>query len=292
MGFIGMGLKIITDNMKLIGYTVVYNEEALVPYVLPYIVRMGYDKFVIFDDGCTDNTIEAISRGLSEHGINFEVRPTVVNNPDYDFDGRKRDSMVAGIHECTAIVNENGGESVWMTFTDFDEVIYCTREREEQLKGYLELMDKRGFNFFDGRMLHLTWDEKEMNEKALPHQWEGVRGAWWLSEGGKVTLFKVNDFASITAFCANHHMGVRMANGKRPKDLSLTGEFQGFHLKYFSKTALDTKPARLYGSSSERLVNEVRFNSFPLDMFFLFNGFCAGRIPADDKYLGEGLFLM
>jgi hypothetical protein len=179
-----------------------------------------------------------------------------------------------------------------MTFTDFDEVIYCTREREEHLKDYLELMDKRGFNFFDGRMLHLTWDEKETNEKALPHQWNGVRGTWWLTEGGKVTLFKVNDFASITAFCANHYMGVKMMNGAIPKDLALTGEFQGFHLKYFSKKVLDTKPSRLYGSSTERLINEVRFNSFPLDLYFLFNGFYAMRIPGDDKYPGEGLFLI
>ena len=46
--------------MKLFGCTVVKNEEGMIPYVMPYVERLGYDKFVVYDDNSTDNTVEEL----------------------------------------------------------------------------------------------------------------------------------------------------------------------------------------------------------------------------------------
>ena len=276
--------------MKFFGYTVVYNEETLVPYVLPYILQMGYDKYVIYDDGCTDNTIPLLISGLTTAGVAYEVRPTIVNNKDYDFDGRKRDSQLDAINECKRIIAETQ-ESVWMTFTDFDEVIYCSRERQRYFKEYLEMEDDRGYNFFSGRMLNLIWDGKEKDDTLLPHQWDGVRGAWWLSEGMKVTLIKVNDFANFMVYCANHYLGVRMEKEKTPKDLSGCGEFHGFHLKYFDKNSFVSKTARHYGQDPQAYLKRVKACSFPMDMYFLLKGLVSERLSPNKRDPGEGLFL-
>lgn len=48
--------------MKLIGYTCTFNEAGMVPYVMPYVERMGYDKFIVYDNMSTDNTVELLSK--------------------------------------------------------------------------------------------------------------------------------------------------------------------------------------------------------------------------------------
>lgn len=277
--------------MKLFGYTVVYNEETLVPYVLPYIERMGYDKFIVYDDGCKDNTIGLLSSGLTAAGIDFEIRPTLTIDEKHDFDGRKRTSHLFSIEECMKIAAETN-ESVWISFTDFDEVIYCSRERQKYLKEYLEMEDERGFNFFDGRMLQLSWDGKEKDERYLPHQWSGVKGAWWLSEGMKVTLFRVNDFEQYMVYCANHHLGVKPRDGVNVKSLAESGEFHGFHLKYFDAESFKTKDTRHYGRDPEEYLREIRSVSFPMDMYFLMKGFVTPPARPNKRDMGEGLFLM
>ena len=46
--------------MKLYGVTCVFNEEKLVPFVMDYMVRWGYDRFVIYDNGSNDKTVELL----------------------------------------------------------------------------------------------------------------------------------------------------------------------------------------------------------------------------------------
>ena len=46
--------------MTLIGFTCVYNEEEYVPFVMPYVEALGYDKFIVFDNGSTDRTVELL----------------------------------------------------------------------------------------------------------------------------------------------------------------------------------------------------------------------------------------
>lgn len=273
--------------MKLFGYTCVFNEEKMIPYVMPYVERMGYDKFYVYDDGCTDNTIEI----LKQYPF-IEIRKTGENKTEeYNFDGRKRDVQLDAIKECFEIANHTE-EDIWMTFTDFDEVIFCQRERSTTLKDYLIMETMRGYNYFDGRMLHLSWDGNKKDENLLPHQWEGVRGAWWFSEEMKATLIKVNDFAAVQVFCGNHWFGVKMKEGCHPKNLAECGEFNGFHMKYFDeKIALSKSNDKVFVCDVKWAQQIIRQTSFPLEQYFLMKGFFVKQLASNKRDCGEGLFL-
>ena len=268
--------------MKLIGVTQVYNEEANIPYVMPYIERMGYDKFIVYDDGCTDRTIEI----LKEYPF-IEIRPSLRENNDvHEFETCKLRAMISVFSECWDIIKANSGETVWMTITDFDEVIWSQRERSFLTKDYLDFMSGRGFNYYDGRMLHLTWDGKEKNNE-LPHMWPGVRGSWWMQEGCKCTLLKVNDILTAYMYCGNHTMAVKPVEGVEMRNLATTGDFNGFHLKYFDGS-LKYRTMSLVDDPIEA-VKTVRACSFPLSDYFLMKGFFAERTPVNKRDLGEGL---
>ena len=269
--------------MKLIGATQVYNEEGLVKYVMPYVERMGYDKFIVYDDGCTDNTIELLKKYPF-----IEIRPK--NEVEGgDFDARKIKCMSDTIKECANIIAETG-EEVWMTFTDFDEVIFCQRERSDTVKGTLEFVDKEGYNYYDGRMLHLTWDGKSYNND-LAHTWDGVRGTWWLREGRKVTLLKVSALRNYFVTSGNHNLGVVPADGIEMKNLDATGEFNGFHFKYFVDTLKHRDKDKQLVSDADYAVKTVRDCSFPLSDYFLMKGFFVQKTPPNSRDLGEGLVL-
>ena len=48
--------------MKLYGVTSVHDEEMLIPIVMPYLEKMGYDKLVIWDNNSTDRTVELLQQ--------------------------------------------------------------------------------------------------------------------------------------------------------------------------------------------------------------------------------------
>ena len=102
--------------MKLFGCTFVKNEEEMIPYVMPYIERLGYDKFVVYDDGSTDNTVEILSKYPF-----IEIRHSTGTHDDFDW--RKCKVQISFYEECWEYIHKNNNEDVWMTFTDFDEVL-------------------------------------------------------------------------------------------------------------------------------------------------------------------------
>ena len=133
--------------MKLFGYTVIHNEELFIPIIMPYIERMGYDKFVVYDNESTDNSVEI----LKQYPF-VEIRQLITDG--HFSDAKKRDIQLSSYVECYQY-GKNNDEQVWMTFTDLDEVIFMTREREKTVKEYLEWQIKKGYNVFDGRFLHV-----------------------------------------------------------------------------------------------------------------------------------------
>ena len=271
-------------DIKLIGATCVYNEEAMIPFVMPYLEKMGYDKFVVYDDGCTDNTIEI----LKQYPF-IEIRGKMVAEVD-SFERRKLLAMTEVLNECIDMTVKNK-EHVWFSFTDFDEVVYCQRDREATVKDFLGFMTEKGFNYYDGRMLHLTWDGS--GEKVgLPHTWEGVRGSWWMMEGRKVLLIDISQFAVFNTFCGNHHMGVKTRGNVKLMNLADEGDFNSFHFKYFYKTLEKRdKEVQLVADANEATKN-VRDCSFPLSDYFLMKGFFAQKTPPNKKDLGEGLVVV
>lgn len=272
--------------MKLIGGTYVYNEEMMIPYVMPYVERMGYDKFIVWDDGCTDNTIAK----LSQYPF-IEIRDGK-SLEGQDFNWRKLNAMLETFNECNKASVENGGENVWMTFTDFDEVIFLQRERGTRVKEYLEMMDSRGYNYFDGRMVHLIC-EKCVGNGWLPHSWNGVRGSWWLTEGRKTTMLKVNDFARIVMYIGNHNMVGELRKGKEAKNLDSCKEFNNFHMKYFDKRTLNLRDndKNFVDSGYDARMN-ILSQSFPIENYFLMKGFFAEKSPMNKRDAGEGLTII
>ena len=103
-------------SVKLFGYTCTYNESMMIPYVMPYVERMGYDKFIVYDNESTDNTVELLKKYPF-----VEVR---TYNSNGKFSDEKRNHLlIESYQECSNF--DNDGDPIWMTWTDFDEVIYC-----------------------------------------------------------------------------------------------------------------------------------------------------------------------
>ena len=48
--------------MKLIGMTLTYNESKMIPYIMPYYERLGFDILIIYDNESTDNTVELLKQ--------------------------------------------------------------------------------------------------------------------------------------------------------------------------------------------------------------------------------------
>jgi hypothetical protein len=50
------------NNIKLYGMTLTYNESKMIPYIMPYYERLGFDKLVIYDNESTDNTVDLLKK--------------------------------------------------------------------------------------------------------------------------------------------------------------------------------------------------------------------------------------
>lgn len=283
--------------MKLFGCTVVHNEEPFIPIIMPYIELMGYDKFVVYDNESTDNTVKLL--------LNYsfvEIRNLVTNGHFSDY--AKRDVQLNFYRECYKYGHDND-EQVWMTFTDFDEVIFTTREREKTVKDYLEWQTRKGYNIFDGRFLHITNNKDNFNSDylkngILPHQLDGSRATWWLSEGKKATMILATDFPYLEASCGNHSLGAKIEEGKTVLNLDNTKEFYNFHFKYFSKDLLRKKAEAYAKHDGKNLILEeevgktcdkVRASSFSFEQLFLLNGLLAKPLETRDGF-GDGFYLI
>lgn len=230
--------------MKIIGYTCVYNEEGFIPYVMPYVEAFGYDKFIVYDNGSTDRTVEMLSKYPF-----VEIRP-------WDTHGKFDDNEKAilqreAFKECKRIANidTDNEEAVWMTFTDFDEVLFYNGDIP--IKAALQEDHLwRGYNCFYKNMINLFPPKSGSktdfrlsveNSRPLVHGMEGVRGNYWVG-GAKPTLIYVNDFDNIDFFPGNHYAYCTLREGTREvKNYADCCRLYGFHLKFIDEAALYKK---------------------------------------------------
>lgn len=205
--------------MKLFGLTFTYNEEAMIPYVIPYLKKMGFNKLIVYDNQSTDNTVKLLKQESF-----IEVRVLNTN-------GSKSNKAI--IEKKNEVWKEfkkyTDKEDVWMFVSDFDEVIY-----KKDFKNELEKFSKLGYNYLNQDMFE-TISEKfpPLNGKLL-HE-NVTRGNFWgcTSTGGcKMTLFKINDFETISYVPGAHRVTVKM--NKEAKSLSTCG-FKSFHIKYIDR---------------------------------------------------------
>ena len=200
--------------MKLYGVTSVYNEEDLVPIVMPYLERMGYDKLVVWDNGSTDRTVE-----LLEQYPFIEIR-------HYDTEFFKE------TEKCTRIVNtvsefawlpKGENEAVWATICDFDEVFQFNVPPSSFLtfRDYLLLMSAKGYKQFREHQ----WLLMENGERVCygePFYWN------------KPNLFRVDGNTTLFLSVGQHDANIKYGD-EEPKIAYDTKMLSALHLKYYNR---------------------------------------------------------
>lgn len=270
--------------MKLFGCTFVKNEEGMIPYVMPYVERLGYDKFVVYDDNSTDKTREI----LSTYPF-IEIRNTVGNHDD--FDDRKCKVEASFFSECWEYIENHENEDVWMTFTDFDEVLYFYKQLS--FKDCLKWALHHKYNFFDRQIIQLfppknfeSVSLKEIIPKGkLVHTVDGIRANLWsMNECFKPVLLHVNSFESIECFEGNHIMRGYMNKGIKGKSMNEQSFLTCFHLKYIDQNVIKEKVMGLKDKSimshfEDTYMNSMIGSSFPLDLYFAYQCMTYYRHP-------------
>ncbi len=205
--------------MKLFGLTFTYNEEAMIPYVIPYLKRMGFNKLIVYDNQSTDNTVKLLKQESF-----IEIRTLNTNG------SKSNKSIIEKKNEVWKEFKKyTENEDVWMFISDFDEVVY-----KKDFKRELEKYSKLGYNYLNQDMFETISESfPPINGKLLHENVSG--GNFWGSTctgGCKMTLFKINDFERICYVPGAHRVTVNM--NKQSKSLSSCG-FKSFHIKYIDK---------------------------------------------------------
>lgn len=203
--------------MKLYGVTFTFNEAKTVPYIMPYHVRLGYDKLIVYDNESTDETVE-----LLRNYPFVEVRSFST--------GGKLDSMKLSEIKSNAFkefLNEE--DDAWMTVTDFDEVIYYNGEKP--FKEFLKEKQDEGYGQYRKLMIETLSEVFPPINGKLCH--ENIVFARMLQRGfwDKLTMFNLKNVYSLN-YCVGAHICDVMFEEYIPKDLEDSKYLQSFHLKY------------------------------------------------------------
>lgn len=284
--------------MKLIGFTCTYNEAEMVPYVMPYVERMGYDKFVVYDNESTDNTV-----GLLKQYPFVEVRNFSTNKENSVMERTKL--MAESFTEAHNYKNINNGDIVWMTWTDFDEVIFPTHLYKETLKEILQ-WEYMSHNVYESSLVNL-FPPKEITQREMleyvkngyyVHEIPSLRCKLWDNWlGHKTLLIKINDFESIMCYCGNHKCGLKPAKGKTIK--KIPDGLHSFHLKYLNTSSFINKLKTdnyKNNKTTYKGLDEVKFNkivehsyntSYPIEYYFIMNDF---KLLHEEPYNDKGVY--
>lgn len=200
--------------MKLYGVTSVYNEEDLVPIVMPYLEKMGYDKLVIWDNGSRDRTVE-----LLEQYSFIEIRHYETGF----FNELEKSSRIADTVSEFMFLPREENEVVWVTICDFDEIFQLNVPQSSFFKfsDYLGLMAANGYQQFREHQ----WILMENGERVCygePFYWN------------KPNLFRVDGTNYVQISVGQHDASIQY-DGKEPKTAYDTKMLSAFHLKYYNR---------------------------------------------------------
>lgn len=248
--------------MKFLGFTCTYNEEKMIPYVMPYVERMGYDKFIVYDNESTDNTVEL----LKQYPF-VEVRSYSTNGV---FDETKRQKLF--MESYLEAIEYTKDDLVWMTWTDFDEVIY-SNYGGNNMRMILEYATSEGYAVYDGDMVNLISEVfPSIKDGELVHK--KIRRCSYWQRGKKATLFMVNGLTSLFTSPGFHMTDFEYEN----KNLKFFGNERSlfsFHLKYLSHDYRANKNSHHndrygreeYGDFDETWTN-LMLTSFPMEEYY------------------------
>lgn len=251
--------------MKLIGYTTTYNVESIVDIIMPYVSMLGYDRFVVYDNMSTDSTVDKLSKYPFVEIVKWDTGGVFNDN-------KKRDLEIGAFSECRELVNN--GEDVWMTWTDFDEVLYYFHEID--FKSFLESFNAQGINCFYGPliqpMLPIGCSRDDVinfvNSGRLPHEYDGVVVNHQYS---KPILFHVNEFSNLYFIAGNHFILSEEDNVKNAENFPMTY----LHFKYFFNdysteklTQYINRGNKVYDDRMYFAQSRIRGGAYPIQMYF------------------------
>lgn len=267
--------------MKLYGVTVLWNQPSFIKYIIPYIKHNKYDKFIIYNNS-TDESLQK----LLDYNLTFiEIRQ--FPNPHYketEFEIEKSRLFYTIFTEAKDEA-EKTKETIWVQFSDFDEIIYT----EEGLKQTLSIIN--GYNIIPNNYNYLSRpcinlyqpDENNLQNIEFIHFSKGIKCFYWPYWGSKTTLIKVNDFKNNYPF-----FGIGMHTSKLicedkiiPKNLYEHGFIYYFHLKFLTEKDFiqNSKNSYLFQNDINYLTNKFAHaisTSFPLELYFYNEGINKG----------------
>ena len=139
--------------MKLIQYTLMYNESEIIPYVVDYWIHLHSQldefKVVVYDNNSTDNSVELLSKYPW-----IEIR-------HFQSDGHNDVIHQQLKQDCW---KESKGRADWCCVCDFDEILWS---KNNTLKEELEYADKHNFNVIGMKWYAFAGD-------SLPSYTEGT----------------------------------------------------------------------------------------------------------------------
>lgn len=266
--------------MKLYGFTFLRNESKMLPYVKPYWDAMGYDKLVVYDNESTDNSVELLKQ------IPYvEVRSFHTDT----FSEKKIIDLKLGFYAEVYQEYVETKEDIWVSFCDFDEVLFFDGIGRCSGKGVLEGNRINYYNCFDGKMIELLCDENTVpNKGKMAHTWKNIRGKYWHVYGNKPLLIKISDFPYIVFSWGNHEVGYTIKDGVELRHLQETGYVYGFHLKWIDMDLLKERSLDMLKRNTtvkftpemiDRYYEESLLPlSFPLKDYFLLEGSKMAKI--------------
>lgn len=262
--------------MKFFGYTCTYNNEKIVKYVMAYVERIGYDKFIVYDNGSTDNTVELLSKYPF-----VEIR---TYGDKESFNESERNNLnVQSIKECWDYIIQHDDELVWMSWTDFDEVIYFSDFLS--LRFILDDYHKNGYNVYEKRLINIfpksgtSFDFTSLYG-GMVHTSENAMCSVWNMSGRKPLLIAVNDFEKAYVTNGHHYIELKPIDNKSINFIN-DNRFHSFHLKYVDKEYTDeeNKTFQERGFDLYNCYNKnnygyeaLRSEAFPIKYYFMFNG--------------------
>jgi hypothetical protein len=263
-------------EIQLIGVTCTYNEAEMIPYVMPYVERMGYDKFIVYDNESTDNTVEL----LKQYPF-VEVRNFSSNGVFSDSIRTKKILEVLQEYHKMSLKDDN---LICFTITDFDEVLFLTAPHTLPFKPWVlnrYLFGKE--NYFQDTMINILPPKRNINDDFYKddkyvHLHNNMKCNYWTVYGDKTTVLILNDFLTIEITEGFHRMFLKPKKGVKPKNLKNTNELFGFHLKYINKNIIERKHNNVkdrlyhanyaYVSNIEDIYDSLYTTAFPLHNFF------------------------
>lgn len=189
-------------------YTACWNEEYMLPFFFRHYDEI-VDRYIIFDDGSTDNTV-AMLKAHPKVEVRFLSRPEDLESV-----------ILAGLKILNNCWKESRGEADWVIVTDMDEHIY-----HKDLIGYVTECRKQGATLIPGIGYQmLSTDLPDSGSKLT----EVVTRGAPFTQMNKLNLFDPNRIVEI-----NFGVGKHLASPTGEVAYPAHDEVLILHYKYLS----------------------------------------------------------